>query len=266
MTVHDFFLAAGADNVPVEGIRAGTIAVWRGASKTDFDPAIDPLNHIADLRFHSDFDYPRGVGVVKSTDPGRSAVTIGATGSDAVINRSDVLFAHGMSPPPLIIAMIEVGGYRQPLAGSMTPLPGGNINNTNWRICSIAVDDTNVMLRTRGGYAPAMTIHWEVLLLQEAFQVRSEGDFMIYLDPAEIDGAQVGKVSSEYRFLSEAEDPAFRVLGGKQTISGYDISDGETGWIIPTNCSAWTNATSFIGWFGADMSSTHLVGGVEVEP
>jgi len=267
----DFFLSAGTDDLPVEGIRKGTIAQWRGAVATDFGPAIDPLNNLGDVRFHSDFDYLRFVRKVSSRDAGRSPITVGATGSETLIDRSDVLFAHEMDPPPLVIGTLETGGYKQPLAGSVTPLPGGDHTKTNWRMCSLAVDDTNVMLRIRGGYAPAMLLHWEVWLLNEAFQVRSGSDYMVYLDPEEIDGEQIGKVSSEYRFLSQAEGAGeLRLLGGTQTLllreNGLtDGSDGETDFIIPSTCSAWTNATSWGGWPAPPPEGDHHVNGAEVD-
>src|SRR5690606_30670694 len=143
VTAYDLFVASGADDVPVEGIRKGTIALWRGADATDFGPAIDPLNNLGDVRFHSDFDYLRFSHKVTSRDSGRSPVSIVAWGSEFVGDRSDILFAHGMDPAPLAIGVIEIDGYKQPLAGSMTPLPGGNHTTlTNWRICSLVVDDT----------------------------------------------------------------------------------------------------------------------------
>ncbi|MBC7282683.1 hypothetical protein [Hoeflea sp.] len=257
----DFFLAAGADDLPVEGIRKGTIAEWRGATKTDFGPAIDPLNNLADVRFHTDFDYPRFTGKVTSRDPGMSPVTVAATGEDGNIDRVDILFAHGRDPAPLLFGLIEIDGYKQPLAGSMAPLKGGSTSQPNWRICELAWDAINVGLRTRGGIAPAMTIHWEVFILAEAFQVRSEGENLFYFDPDEINGEALGKVSTEYRFMSEAPGAGdIRLLGGLETVvmaveGSHPVLRGSDG--------ATSYATHSVNSLTATAS--HAVTGTEVD-
>lgn len=235
MSGWDFLLVSGADDQPVEGIREGTIALWHGANKTDFGPAIDPLNNLGDVRFHSDFDYLRVAAHVTSRDAGMSPVTLPAVGEDGNMDRADILFAHGFSPAPLVFGLIETDSYKQPLAGSMAPLKGGSTSQPNWRICELAWDSTNVLLRSRGGVAPAMTVHWEVWVLAEAFQVRDTGEHLFRFDPDEIDSEQLGKVSTEYLFLREATGTGHtRLLGGEETVvmaveGGYPVIRGSDG-------------------------------------
>lgn len=216
---YDFFLATGADDAPAEGLRAGTIALWRGTTNTDFEAAIDPLNNLASVRFHTDFDYMRLASYVTSRDAGMSPVTLPFTGEDGNIDQETLLFAHGMTPVPLVMGLIEISGYKQPLAGCMQPLPGGSAAQPNWRICSLVWDDTNVYLRTRGGRGAAATVHWEVLVFEEPFQARAEADVMIRLDPEAVVGASVDKVAENYRYLKTADASGVtRLLGGSETV------------------------------------------------
>lgn len=251
----DFFLASGTDDQPVAGIRKGTIALWRGAARTDFGPAIDPLNNLGDVRFHSDFDYLRAIGKVRSQDAGMSAVAIPATSLHGNMDTSQVLFAHGLDYTPLIIASTTIGGHTQHCCGSMRPLPGGSIANASWRVISITADDTNVVLRARGGWAPAMNVNWEVVLLAEAPQVRSEADVMFSWEPGEADGAQLGKVSGAYRFIHEiTSGPGdFTFVGGREPYVSNTTeilcSDGREDWNLWMQAGNWDTTPGRTGTY-----------------
>lgn len=262
MTAYDLFLASGADDVPVEGIRKGTIALWRGADATDFSAAIDPLNNLGDVRFHSDFDYLRGIGVVRSTDSGMSPVSIGATSLHGNTDASWTLFAHGLDFTPLIIASTTISGYTQHCCGDMRPLPGGSIANASWRVISITADETNIVMRARGGWAPAMTVHWEVLLLAEEPQVRSEAEVMFRWEPGELSGAELGKVGGGFRFVHEVAGTGdFTFVGGREPYAaGTGIiacSDGRQSWDVWMQAGNWDTTPGRTG--------TRSVTGAEVE-
>jgi hypothetical protein len=102
-----------------------------------------------------------------------------------------------------------------------------------------------------------MVVDWEVLLLQEAPQETSEADYMIYLDPDEIDGAQVGKVSSEFRFLHEVTSGLgdFTFVGGREphiaTTTQIECSDGREDWNIWMQAGSWDTTPGRTGTYHA---------------
>lgn len=255
MSGFDMFIAAGADDWLAEGIRKGTIALWHGVHKTDFAAAIDPLNNLGDVRFHSDFDYLRGIGKVSSTGAGMSAVTIGATSLHGNMDTSWTLFAHGLDYTPLIIASTTIEGHTQHCCGSMRPLPGGNLAKAGWKVISITADATNIVMRVRGGWAPAMTVDWEVVLLAEAPQVRSEAEAMFAWEPGEADGAQLGKISGAYRFIREIVSGAgaFTFVGGREphiaTTTQIECSDGREDWNVWMQAGSWDTTPGRTGTY-----------------
>ncbi|MCW5727260.1 hypothetical protein [Parvibaculum sp.] len=222
----------GTDDQPVAGIRAGTVAIWNaGSGDNNYDPAIAPLDHLGDVKFHSDFDYLKIAAIVTSRDSGKAAVSLPATAEGSVMDREDVLFAHGLGFTPLVIGEIEVSSYVQRCGGSVMPLPGGNAANRNYRFCGIISDGTNVLLRSRGwagpagANAPAMTVHWRVLVLAERFQIESSPDYMFRFAPGEADLAALGKVDANHRFLRKAVSTGEIRIAGKETI----INDVQSG-------------------------------------
>ncbi|MBX3488856.1 hypothetical protein [Parvibaculum sp.] len=245
-------LIAGADDKPVAGVRAGTVAVYEAGSQgKDHGPAIAPYDNLADVDFHTDFDYLRVTSIVTSRDAGMSSISLPATAWNSSISRTDTLFAHGLGYKPLLSADIEIGSYVQPAAGTINPLPGGNTANVNKRFIYFVADTTNVYMRTRGWVAPSMTVHWVVRVYAERFQTVEPGEYLIDFDPAGLEIAQFGKIDSEHRFVREvASGPGdFRLIGkrnvahGRQsqaphgTVNKYGQSDGATDW-------AWLQATS----------------------
>lgn len=255
-------LIAGADDKPVAGIRAGTVAVYEaGAEAKDHAAAIAPYDNLADVDFHTDFDYLRVASIVKSTHAGMSAVTLPATAWNASISQTDTLFAHGLGYKPLLSADITIGGHTQPAAGTINPLPGGSTANVNKRFIYFVADATNVYMRTRGWAAPAMTVDWTVRVYAEQFQAVDPGEYLIDFDPAGIEIAQFGKIDSDHRFVYEvASGPGdFRLIGkrnaahGRQsqaphgTVNKYGQSDGDKHW-------AWFQDTSGINVVSASAT------------
>jgi hypothetical protein len=216
----------GRDDYPVTGIRAGTAAIWdAGSGDDDYDPAIAPLDHLADVKFHTDFDYLKIADIVTSRDSGKAAVSLPATSPGSVMDREDVLFAHGLAFTPLVIGEIEVSSYVQRCGGSVMPVPGGTASNRNYRFCGIISDATNVLLRSRGWAGPgntncpAMTVHWRVLVLNERFQVESDPDYLFRFAPGEADLAALGKVDANHRFIRKTPSTGEIRIAGKETIS-----------------------------------------------
>lgn len=227
MSGFDFFLSSGADDQPVEGIRAGTIARWRGADETDFAPAIDPLGNLGDVRFHSDFDYLRVAKMVASTDSGRSPVTLPLYGPGQILEQDTALFEHGMGIVPLFIPQYIVDDYVQPGDGS--PMLNKNSVGRNGapRFIGMTADDTNIYMHARGWLGPAATVHWRVWILDEEFGVTADPEIMFRFEPDEVLAHSLGKLDEQHQFIRKVpSEPAFRLIG-KSTFS-LDASGGVT--------------------------------------
>jgi hypothetical protein len=225
MSEFDFFLASGADDAPVAGIKAGTIAVWRGADETDFGPAIDPLNNLGDVRFHSDFDYLRVAKVVASTDSGRSPVTLPLYGENQILEQNTTLFAHGMGIVPLFIPQYTVDGYVQPGDGSPMLNKKSAGRQGEPRFIGMTADETNIYMHARGWLGPAATVHWRVWVLNEEFGVTADPEVIFHFDPESVTAHSLGKLDEHHRFIRKVgSSPAFRLIG-KSTFS-LDASGG----------------------------------------
>ncbi len=224
------FLAAGKNDKPVAGIRAGTVAIWdAGPTGTDWSPAIDPLNHLSKVKFHSDFDYLRVLRVVTSRDVGRDPINLPEL--DIYANEADefTLFAHGLGRVPLIIAEIENDGYRQPVAGSVFVMQLG-FGGGDWRSRHIvfSADETNVYMLVRGARAPATTLHWKVFLLEEGFQTTTNPAHMLRFEPGAATIGALGKIDPSYLFARKAAGPTgdLRLLGRQSIVFDTQSNGG----------------------------------------
>ncbi|MDF1627041.1 MAG: hypothetical protein P1U84_12225 [Parvibaculaceae bacterium] len=238
--------AYGQANKPVAGISAGDIAIWNaGVDGTDYAPLRSPMAHLDKIAFHSDFDYLWvGPSPRKSTDPGMSPVTAPAVGINSVQSIEVALFNHGLGFVPFLSGDIIVDGYRQPCAGSMIPVPGGNAANAGWRFCTFTADATSVYLHVFGLISNAMTLHWEVRVYEEEFGVVTPPAVNFRFEAGAAALKSLGKIDSDHRYVRAAAGAGdFRVLG-KQTIDlrqrsgvfGPDFhwSDGQVSGAKPT--------------------------------
>ncbi|MFN4229853.1 hypothetical protein [Parvibaculum sp.] len=214
MPDYDLIYCQAGEDQPVAGIPAGTAALWRGSSKTDFGPAIDPLGNLARVKFHSAFDYLRVAKVVKSTDPGMSPVTIPAQGENLLLEQNDLLFAHGMGFRPLFFKQFTVDGYKQPGDGSPMLNKYNAGRKGEPRFFGMTANATNVYLHSRGWFGPATTIHWTVWILNERFGVTDRPDTLFEFRP---DGAvlpKLGKIDEDHLFVRKVtSSPEFRFIG-----------------------------------------------------
>ncbi|MEQ9519460.1 MAG: hypothetical protein RLN89_08470, partial [Parvibaculum sp.] len=205
---------------PVAGISAGDIAIWNaGVDGTDYAPLINPMAHLDKIAFHSGFDYLWvGPSPRKSTDAGMSPVTAPAVGVGGVQSIEVALFNHGLGFVPFLSGDIIVDGYRQPCAGSMVPVPGGNAANAGIRFCTFTADATNVYLHVFGFISNGMTLHWEVRVYEEEFGVVTPPSVSFRFEAGAAALKSLGKIDNDHRYVRAAAGAGdFRVLG-KQTI------------------------------------------------
>lgn len=221
MTVDHLLIAAAADQ-PVRYIKKNTIALWRSASGTNFNAAINPTSYLSTVRFHSALDYLRVASIVKSTDAGRSPVTLPARGEGTVINQSNTLFAHGLDYTPLMICDITVNGYSYSCNGSSMVLPGGASNDPRW--IGFTSDATNIYMRAVGWMGAACTVHWRVHVLAEQFQETSEADDLLVFSPEEVIAPKIGKIDSDHRYVRKVDSGGDFRFVGKQTLK-FDVQN-----------------------------------------
>lgn len=216
-------LAAAQADKPVSGIAAGTVAIWdAGVDGTDFTPAIAPQSHLDKVKFHNALAYKKIARVVTSRDAGRAAVSLPAVATGAANLVIDaLLFEHGLDYTPLIIAEIEIGGYRQPVAGTAIPLPGGSTTPPiSPRFISLTASSTGIYMHARGWFGPAMTVHWKVWVFAAEFQGDDISDDLIRFTPDGALMAALGPIDTNHRFIRKKDSGSgeIRVIG-KQTIA-----------------------------------------------
>lgn len=257
-------VATGTDDKPVNGMEAGTIAIWDPGDGSNWNPAIDPINNLSAVKFHNALRYKRIAGVVRHTDSGRSAVSISATAEDAVLNQKTTLFAHGLVYRPKVTGLISNSGYVQPCAGSVIPLLSGNpiANPYSARFVYLTVDATNVYLVARGWHSQAVTLGWTVWIFDEEFQPDEDDNLLFRFTADAGDFAAIGPIDAEHRFIREVESGPgeLRVLG-EQTMTftnssgvpAINYSDGDTDGAISA-----VNSVTY-------PSGAHSVTGTETE-
>lgn len=214
MTDYDLFHAQAAGDVPVAGIPGGTVALWRGLSKTDYGPAIDATANLSVVKFHSGLDYLRIAKVVKSTDAGMAPVSVPAQGEGVVLGQDNLLFAHGMGYQPLFFKQFSVDGYPQPGDGSPMLNKKIGAHKGEPRFFGMTADDTNIYLHSRGWFGPATVIHWTVWVLAEKFGVTYQPDILMNFKPDALEIPRLGKIDEDHLFVRKVDAlPDFRFIG-----------------------------------------------------
>jgi len=222
-------LASGMADRPVTGIAEGTAAIIdSGPEGTDFSAAIDPLSNLGKVKFHNSLGYKKIARVVTSRDTGRAAVSLPAVatgGGNLIVDA--LLFEHGLDYTPLIIAEIEVGGYRQPVAGTAIPLPGGSTTPPiSPRFISLTASPTGIYMHVRGWFGPAMTVHWAVWVFAAEFQGADISDDLIRFTPDGVVLASLGQIDTNHRFIRKKASGSGEIRAiGKQTIM-MDVQNG----------------------------------------
>lgn len=161
-------VANSGANEPISGLAAGTFCIWEHGSdinSPDNSPATDPINNLAKVAIHSDFEYLGVENVLTFSQalPAYSSWT-GAT-------NSYTLGAHGVTGRPLILARFRdnaVGGTWYTLNGAAHA--NAPLIAFEGHVFVIQVDATNVILRNHSwSTAAAITLDIEVFILDRTF-------------------------------------------------------------------------------------------------
>lgn len=266
--------ATGTNDKPVTGMTAGTIAIWDpGTGGNNWNPAIDPINNLSSVKFHNALRYKRIAGVFKSSDPGKSPVSVPATPESDVLHQKTTLFAHGLGYRPKIIGQIGNGGYTQPCAGSAIPLNNGNpiVYPYSARFVYLTVDATNVYMIVSGWFSPSVTLDWTVWIFDEEFQAVESDNVLFRFSPVDANFAAIGPIDADHRFIRKApSNPGELRILGKQSImfgtsgsfSSINYSDGDVnGAIVAINGSPYPS-----GSFSVTGTEVEIEGAPVSEP
>ena len=198
-------LAAGSDNAfGINGMTAGDVCI------VDLDannlPVTNPLTNLSRVKFHSDFDYLGVEKIVKSTDPGMSALFLSP-------NRTQVLFAHGLDRLPLLEGTLtRPSGSKRAWSGTViTGLGGAGFNHQR---AYLHADGTNVYATLVGTAGLLEYWNWEIRLYQRAFAQSPAGDEAFYMGGDAI-RARKGAFDTANRYPRAQGGTGHRITAGK---------------------------------------------------
>lgn len=169
------FLAQSQNNTPINGVPAGTIAIYdSGVDGADHSAAINPGGNLSKVGFHSSFDY---LGIISEHT---NTVVIPATSAaSGLVTGTSTLFSHGQGSKPLIMMQYSPDNSTWYSVNGTTYLAiaSGLLHLS----IHVQADATNVYLRWSSlGDRSAATVYLRTQVIGRTFQGTKPSSSVIF--------------------------------------------------------------------------------------